>query len=171
MNMYEDNGQDIVEDYYNGLQLVSGEELMLFYLADEEYGIDILRVREIRGWEAVSKIPNSPDYVVGVLNLRGAIVPIVDLRIRFSLPVKEYTAMTVVIIVSVESNVDHKERRLGIVVDSISNVVDKSRCEFQRAPAVGASVELQYITGLAVYDESMIMLMDLDKLLDVYEFH
>ncbi|MDH5570273.1 MAG: chemotaxis protein CheW [Gammaproteobacteria bacterium] len=146
-----------------------GDEYLTFRLANEEYGVDILRVREIRGWENVTRIPNSPDFVKGVLNLRGAIVPIMDLRIRFDLPQEEYTPTTVVVVLSVLVNGGEKERIVGVVVDAISDVVNAKMTDIQSTPDFDASIEIEYIRGLATAGEKMLMLVDVDKLLNIEE--
>jgi purine-binding chemotaxis protein CheW len=142
-------------------------EYLTFYLANEEYGLDILRVQELRGWESVTRIPNSPEYVRGVLNLRGAIVPIIDLRIRFDLPVTAYTPTTVVVILSVVDSHSRKNRIVGVVVDAISDVVNAKISGIQNTPEFDASIEVEYISGLATADNGMLMLIDVDKLLDL----
>lgn len=152
-----DNDDHMVQD---------GDEYLTFHLANEEYGIDILRVQEIRGWENVTRIPNSPVYVKGVLNLRGAIVPIIDLRIRFDLPKSDYTATTVVVVLSVKSG-KGKERIVGVVVDAISDVVNAKFSDIQTTPDFDSSIEIEYIHGLATAGESMLMLVDVDKLLNI----
>lgn len=145
----------------------AGREYLTFRLAEEEYGIDILRVREIRGWEPVTRIPNSPAYVKGVLNLRGAIVPIFDLRIRFDLPRSDYTATTVVVVLSVISS-DKRERIMGVVVDAISDVVNAMAADIQSTPEFDSSIKIEYINGLAsTTSEKMLMLVDVDKLLEI----
>lgn len=143
------------------------EEYLTFRLADEEYGVDILRVQEIRGWETVTRIPNAPEYVKGVLNLRGAIVPIIDLRTRFHLPRSEYTATTVVVVLSVQSR--HRERIMGVVVDAISDVVSARLSDIQATPEFDTSIKIDYISGLASSNEKMIMLVDVDRMLDIAE--
>ncbi len=147
----------------------SQNEYLTFYLADEEYGVDILRVKEIRGWEHVTRIPNSPDYVKGVLNLRGAIVPIIDLRIRCNLEPKDYNEMTVVVILSVENNVNDSERIMGVVVDTISDVVNANLNDIQNTPEFDSSIEIEYIEGLATAGDNMLMLVNVDKLLNIDE--
>lgn len=146
-----------------------GDEYLTFHLADEEYGVDILRVQEIRGWENVTRIPNSPEYVKGVLNLRGAIVPIMDLRIRFDLPQAEYTPTTVVVVLSVMNATGDKERIVGVVVDAISDVVNAKLSDIQTTPDFDASIEIEYIQGLATAGDNMLMLVDVDKLLSIEE--
>ena len=146
------------------------DEYLTFYLADEEYGVDILRVQELRGWESVTRIPSSPDYVKGVVNLRGAIVPIIDLRTRFNLPQAEYTATTVVIVLSVQSVDSDNEKIMGVVVDAISDVVNAKTSDIQATPEFDSSIEIEYIKGLAASGDKMIMLVDVDKLLDIKQF-
>jgi len=146
------------------------DEYLTFYLADEEYGVDILRVQELRGWESVTRVPSSPDYVKGVVNLRGAIVPIIDLRTRFNLPQAEYTATTVVVVLSVQSFESDNEKIMGVVVDAISDVVNAKTSDIQATPEFDSSIEIEYIKGLAASDDKMIMLVDVDKLLDIKQF-
>ena len=132
---------------------------LTFNLAGEEYGVDILSVREIRGWSGVSRIPQTPDYVLGVLNLRGAIVPVMDLRLRFGLARESYGDSTVVIIVAVA------ERLFGIVVDAVSDVVDIEPAAIKPVPDMGAIVDTRYLKGLATHVERMVMLLDVEKLM------
>lgn len=151
-----------------GINTDTAREYLTFRLAEEEYGIDILRVRELRGWEPVTRIPNSPVYVRGVLNLRGAIVPIIDLRIRFDLPTTDYTPTTVVVVLTIKSG-DGRERVMGVVVDAISDVVNASMEDVQTTPEFDSSIQIEYINGLASAGEKMLMLVDVDKLLDINE--
>jgi purine-binding chemotaxis protein CheW len=144
-----------------------GDEYLTFSLADEEYGVDILRVQELRGWEAVTRIPNSPSFVKGVLNLRGAIVPIIDLRERFNLPVSDYTETTVVIVLSVNDSPGGCERTMGVVVDSISDVVHAKMSDIQATPKFGSSLDTEYISGLADAGGKMLMLLNVDTMLSI----
>lgn len=132
---------------------------LTFNLAGEEYGVDILSVREIRGWSRITRIPQTPDYVLGVLNLRGAIVPVMDLRLRFGLARESYGDSTVVIIVAVA------ERLFGIVVDAVSDVVDIEPAAIKPVPDMGAIVDTRYLKGLATHVERMVMLLDVEKLM------
>jgi purine-binding chemotaxis protein CheW len=132
---------------------------LTFTLADEEYGVDILAVREIRGWSRVTRIPQTPSYVLGVLNLRGAIVPIMDLRLRFGLERESYGNSTVMIIVAIA------ERLFGIVVDAVSDVVDIDQAAIKPVPDMGAVVDTRYLKGLVTHDERMVMLLDVEKLM------
>jgi purine-binding chemotaxis protein CheW len=151
-----------------GSHEVTGETgYLTFSLADEQYGVDILRVQEIRGWTPVTRIPNTPHYMRGVLNMRGVIVPIVDLRVRFNLDEVEYTPTTVVIVLSVKS--DDKERTLGIVVDGVSDVVNVLPDQIKPTPDFGTTVNTEFIRGLATVNESMVMLLDIDELLSTEE--
>ncbi len=132
---------------------------LTFTLADEEYGVDILVVREIRGWSRVTRIPQAPDYVLGVLNLRGAIVPVMDLRLRFGLTRESYGDTTVMIIVDIGG------RLFGIVVDAVSDVIDVDPQAIKPVPDMGAVVDTRYLQGLATWQERMVMLLDVEKLM------
>ncbi|SEJ09180.1 chemotaxis protein CheW [Frateuria terrea] len=128
-------------------------------LASEEYAIDILAVREIRGWTPVTRIPQAPHYVLGVLNLRGAIVPVLDLRLRFGLQREEYSATTVTVVVTVAG------RLFGVVVDAVSDVLDVQADGVRPVPDMGTAVDTEYLKGLTSVDERMVLLLDVDKLL------
>jgi len=143
-----------------------GEEshqVLTFVLGNETYGVDILRVQEIRGWSAVTKIPHAPSHVLGVLNLRGSIVPIVDLRMRFALARAEYTAITVIIVVSVISATGRRD--FGVVVDGVSDVVDVDTAEVKPAPDLGSKAATDYIRGLVPVADRMVVLLDIDRLI------
>lgn len=137
-------------------------QFLTFVLGEEEYGVDILRVQEIKGWERATAIPNTPDYICGVMNLRGAVVPVVDLRRRFALESTEYLSTTVVIVVKVEGD---SARTMGFVVDAVSDVYNVATEHIQPAPDFGARVDTKYIRGLAVVDGKMVILLDLDRLI------
>jgi len=139
-------------------------QFLSFTLGDEEYGVDILRVQEIRSWEPVSRIPNVPAYEKGVVNLRGAIVPIVDLRERFGLGHLAYSPLTVVVVLQMQTE-EGKTRVMGVVVDSVSDVVDVDKKTIQDAPDFGTKVSTEFINGLASVNERMVMLLDVEKLL------
>jgi purine-binding chemotaxis protein CheW len=138
-------------------------QVLTFVLGNETYGVDILRVQEIRGWSAVTKIPHAPSHILGVLNLRGSIVPIVDLRMRFSLDRVEYTTVTVIIVVSVKSAAGRRD--FGVVVDGVSDVVDVNNAEVKPAPELGSSGATDYIRGLVPVAERMVVLLDIDRLI------
>ncbi|HEC85039.1 MAG: chemotaxis protein CheW [Candidatus Parabeggiatoa sp. nov. 2] len=141
---------------------------LTFVLATEEYAVDILRVQEIKGWSKVTMIPSTPDYICGVINLRGTIVPIIDLRVRFSLEQKEYGAMTVVVVVKVMSN-NGKERIMGIVVDAVSDVYDVAENEIKPPPDFGSVISTEFVRGLATVDDKMVIVLDIDRLLNSNE--
>lgn len=144
-------------------------QYLTFNLAGESYGIDILRVQEIRGWVPVTKVPNAPAFVRGVMNLRGAIVPVVDLRLRFGLESVEYTKITVVIVVTVRSE-PHGDRIIGMVVDGVSDVLNiNNAADIKDAPDFGTAVHTEFISGLVAVDSGMVMLLDVDRLLSVEE--
>jgi purine-binding chemotaxis protein CheW len=128
-------------------------------LGEEIYGVDILAVREIRGWTPVTRIPQAPSYVLGVLNLRGAIVPVLDMRLRFGLAREEYTATTVTVIITVAG------RNFGVVVDAVSDVLDVVDNQVRPVPDMGTTVDTEYLKGLTSVDERMVLLLDVDKLL------
>ncbi|HKT72911.1 MAG TPA: chemotaxis protein CheW [Steroidobacteraceae bacterium] len=138
-------------------------QVLTFVLGNETYGVDILRVQEIRGWSAVTKIPQAPSHVLGVLNLRGSIVPIVDLRMRFSLERVEYTAVTVIIVVSVNSPAGRRD--FGVVVDGVSDVVDVKTADVKDAPELGSTAATDYIRGLVPVSDRMVVLLDIDRLI------
>jgi len=139
-------------------------QFLSFTLGDEEYGVEILRVQEIRSWEPVSRIPNVPTYEKGVVNLRGAIVPIIDLRERFGLSHSEYTPLTVVVVLQAQ-NETGQTRIMGVVVDSVSDVIDVDKKTIQSSPNFGTKVSTEFINGLASVNERMVMLLDVEKLL------
>ena len=137
----------------------AGREFLAFRLGKEEYGIDILKVQEIRGYEAVTRVASAPEFVKGVINLRGTIVPIVDMRIKFKLGEPTYDQFTVVIILNILGRV------VGIVVDSVSDVITLSQEQVKAAPDMGAGLNSNYLIGLGTLDERMLILIDIDKLM------
>jgi len=145
------------ENLENSIQFLS------FTLGNEEYGVAILSVQEIRSWEPVSKIPNVPIYEKGVVNLRGEIVPIIDLRERFNLEHSEYTNLTVVVVLQAELR--GKNRTMGVVVDSVSDVMHVDKNDIQSSPDFGTKVSTDFINGLASVNDRMVMLLDVSKLL------
>ena len=142
---------------------------LTFVLATEEYAVDILRVQEIKGWSKVTALPNTPNYICGVINLRGTIVPIVDLRTRFNLAQQEYGPMTVVVVVKVVSQTADnvaKERIMGVVVDAVSDVYDIVEEDIKPAPDFGSVISIEFIRGLATVEEKMVIVLDIDQLLN-----
>ena len=144
------------------------QQFLTFILAGEEYGVDILRVQEIKGWDAVTQVPNTPEYVRGVINLRGTIVPIIDLRIRFSMEQLEYGPTTVVIVLKVMSG-DDTSRIMGIVVDGVSDVYNVKNEEINAAPDFGEGVDSSFVSGLATVEEKMVIILDVDHMLNSNE--
>ncbi len=143
---------------------VDADQYLTFLLEGEEYGVDILRVQEIRGWERTTPIPNTPDYVQGVINLRGTIVPIIDLRRRFGLPPREYGPTTVVVVLRVES--EERERTMGIVVDAVSDVYNLPEEEVAPPPDLGSAISINFVRGLATVEGKMVIVLDIDRLLN-----
>ncbi len=139
------------------------DQYLTFILAGEEYGVDILRVQEIKGWDNVTPIPNTPDYIKGVINLRGTIVPIVDLRHKFSLDAIPYGATTVVIVLKVSS--EDGNRTMGIVVDAVSDVYNVAAEEMKPPPDFG-TISIDYVKGLATVEDKMVIVLEIDKLLN-----
>ncbi len=139
-------------------------QYLSFTLGDEDYGIDILKVQEIRGWEEAHPLPDTPNYVKGVLDLRGSIVPIIDMRLRFNLDSAEYTATTVTIILNMEAQ--GKSRVIGIVVDSVSDVLDIKEQDIKQAPSLGKKIDTRYLLGMVSRENRVVLLLDADNLLD-----
>ncbi|HGX92577.1 MAG TPA: purine-binding chemotaxis protein CheW [Candidatus Tenderia sp.] len=140
------------------------DQYLTFMLAGEEYGVDILRVQEIKGWDSVTPIPNTPQYIKGVINLRGTIVPIFDLRERFGLEPIPYGPTTVVIVLKVMR--EGESRTMGVVVDAVSEVYNIKEEELKASPDFGASVSTEFVQGLATIEETMIIVLDIDFLLN-----
>jgi len=139
------------------------DQYLTFIMAEEEYGVDILCVQEIRGWESATPLPNAPPHIKGVINLRGTIVPIIDLRQCFGMEAIEYTNVTVVIVLKVE--LEKGSRIMGIVVDAVSDVYTLAESEMKNAPDLGDAISTDYIRGLVSIDEKMVILLEIDRLL------
>src|SRR5215475_12678961 len=142
---------------------VHPQEFLTFRLGDEEYGIDILKVQEIRGYDQVTRIANTPEFIKGVTNLRGVIVPIIDLRVKFSQPDVDYNENTVVIVLNLEHRV------VGIVVDGVSDVLSLIQDQIRPAPEFAVTMSTEYLTGLGALGERMLILVDIEKLLSSEE--
>jgi len=140
-------------------------EVLVFVLGKEEYGVDILKVQEIRGYEKVTPIPGAPAYLKGVVNLRGIIVPVIDLRIKFGLADPRYDSFTVVIVLRLASRV------IGMVVDGVSDVVALTASEVKPAPQLGSLVDGSFLAGLATQGDRMVLLMDIEKFLSSAELN
>ena len=137
----------------------AANEFLTFILGSEEYGIEILKVQEIRGYDAITHIANAPAFIMGVVNLRGIIVPIIDMRIKFNLGKVEYDEFTVVIILNVSGRV------MGIVVDGVSDVQELDGSQIRPAPEFGAGLDTEYIIGLGTAGERMLILVDIERLM------
>jgi purine-binding chemotaxis protein CheW len=137
-------------------------EYLTFSLGQEYFGVDILKVQEIMAWEDVTRIPNSPDYVMGVLNLRGSIVPVYDLRLRLGMEFVEYHDETVVIILRVLG--DNGERNIGVAVDEVSDVLLTSSHDIKEAPDFGGKLNTDFISGMASAGEKVVTLLSADML-------
>ena len=137
----------------------AAQEYLTFTLGAEEYGVNILKVQEIRGYEKPTAIANAPAYIKGVVNLRGTIVPIVDMRIKFNLGEATYDQFTVVIILNVS------ERVVGMVVDGVSDVISLEAGQMRAAPEFSSTFDTRYITGLGTVDDRMLILVDIDRLM------
>lgn len=136
-----------------------GSQFLTFQLGEELYGVDILRVQEIKGYTVVTKIPNTPPHIKGVLNLRGTIVPIVELRTKFGMDTIDYTMFTVIVVVVV------REKIMGLVVDAVSDVLNIDKKEIQPAPQFGAKVDVSFLNGIGKSGDKLIALLDMDRLL------
>ena len=140
-----------------------GRQVLTFMLGTEEYGVDILRVQEIRGWDQATPIPNTPDFIRGVINLRGTIVPIVDMRLRLGMPARVYGPTTVVIVLKVIGAT--RNRTMGVVVDAVSDVHVVSESEVRCPPGL-SSIDAEFVDGLATVDEKMLIVVNVDELLN-----
>lgn len=168
-NTNKKQSSDQSDNYMNthGLNMGSNDDQYLtFVLDNEEYAVDILRVQEIRGWESVTRIPNTPDYIRGVLNLRGAIVPIIDLRRRFALSIVEYNQTTVIVVLRVEKEDGSGSRIMGIIVDGVSEVYSVPDEQVREAPDFGTKVRTEFIKGLATMEDKMVIILDIDRMLN-----
>lgn len=153
-----------VQDEVSSQELVDTEQYLTFIMAEEEYGVDILAVQEIRGWESATPVPNSPEHIKGVINLRGTIVPIMDLRQRFSLQAIDYGEETVVVVLKTQTS--RGDRVMGIIVDAISDVYDVPN-EDVKSTGLGENVNARFIRGLVSVNKGMVILLELEKLLTI----
>ncbi|GLX76825.1 chemotaxis protein CheW [Thalassotalea insulae] len=145
------------------------QEYLTFKIKDEEFGLDILYVQEIRVWSSVTELPNKPNYFKGIINLRGVIIPVIDLRQRFEIEPLEYSATTVTIIL--RSQKSERLNAIGIVVDSVSDVYKVSSEAIRPAPEFGSHIDSCFLNGIASIDEKLIILLDTQKLLDQNELY
>ena len=136
-----------------------GNQYLTFTLGREEYGVEILKVQEIKGYSAITPIPNAPAHIKGMMNLRGTIIPVADLRSKFGMNEAEYNQFTVIIVVTVGSKV------MGLIVDAVSDVLNIPRVDIQETPDFGAHVDAQFISGMAKAGEKLVVLVDIEKVL------
>ena len=146
-----------------GASTMTGLEFLAFTLGQEEYGIDIQKVQELRGYDAVTRMANAPEFIKGVVNLRGIIVPIIDIRIKFNLGTPTYDQFTVVIILNIGGRV------IGMVVDSVSDVITLTAEQVKAAPEMGSALDTNYLIGLGTVEQRMLILIDIDKLMSSTE--
>jgi purine-binding chemotaxis protein CheW len=146
-----------------GKEPAGSAQYLTFFLDGEEYGVDILRVQGIQGWDRATQIPNAPEYVLGVINLRGAVVPIIDLRMRFGLEPASFGPTTVVVVVKIRVGVH--DRVVGLVVDAVSDVYGIQAEDRRPAPDLGSQGNSAFIAGLATVDKKMLILLDADALM------
>ena len=146
-------------------QNVGTNQFLTFMLGEEEYGVDILNVQEIRSWESATSIPNTPDYVLGVINLRGLVVPIIDLRKRFAMSKAEFGPATIIVIVRL---LDHSKtsKTIGMVVDEVSDVYNISGDDIGEMPDLGSVVGTEFIKGVANVNEKMVIILNIDSLIN-----
>ena len=138
-------------------------EFLTFTLGAEDYGVDILKVQEIRGYDTVTRIPDAPDFIKGLINLRGTIVPVIDLRLKFKLGAAAYDSFTVMIILNVGGRV------IGMVVDSVSDVIALDSSQIKPPPELGSAMDVRYLAGLGTLDQRMLIILDIEKLLSSAE--
>ena len=151
---------DVAENTDANLQY--HDQYLTFQLGDEEYAIDILSVQEIKSWTSVTPLPQSPPYMLGVINLRGAIVPVIDLRRRFDLPEREISPITTVVIVSADS--DDGQKVVGLVVDCVSEVYHLASNQIQQSNEISGDIDTNFIHGLAKIDDKLVILLNLSRL-------
>jgi purine-binding chemotaxis protein CheW len=139
------------------------QQFLTFALGQEEYGVEILKIQEIKGFSTITPLPNAPTFIKGVLNLRGTIVPIVDLRKKFSLPEVGYTKFTVIVVVQIQGKI------MGFIVDAVSDVLNVARTDIQPTPDLYGQVDTSFINGLAKTGEKLVILLDIEKVLTTAE--
>ena len=140
------------------------EKYLTFILDNEDYGIGILKIKELIGMMPITSVPQTPDFVKGVINLRGKVIPVIDLRLKFGMSAKEYDARTCIIVVEV-ADMKGRSLQVGIVVDSVSEVVNLKGEQIEPPPSFGGSLDTEYILGMAKVDKSVVILLDIDRVL------
>lgn len=141
------------------------EQYLTFVLDGQDYGVSILSVQEILGWEAATPIPNAPAFMQGVINLRGTIVPVIDMRMRFNLPPVQYGPLTVLLVLTVKKG--DRSRTIGVIVDAVSDVYNVNQEAVQDAPRINRAISAEFLRGLINIDGRMVMLLDTDKLAEL----
>ncbi|HEY3064472.1 MAG TPA: chemotaxis protein CheW [Methylomirabilota bacterium] len=136
-----------------------GSQYLTFTMAGEEYGVEILKVQEIKGYSAVTPIPNTPAYVKGVMNLRGTIIPVIDLRAKLAMAQSQYNQFTAIVVLTVGA------KTMGLVVDAVSDVLKIPHAEIQAAPDFGAAVDARFISGMAKAGDKLVVLLDIERVL------
>ena len=155
-----DSMLEISKDSHQQIGLATdGSQYLTFQLGEELYGVDILRVQEIKGYTAVTRIPNTPGYIKGVLNLRGTIVPIVDLRSKFNMEETKYTMFTVIVVVVV------REKVVGLIVDAVSDVLNIGAQDIQEPPAFGQKIDIGFLSWIGKAGDKLVAILDIDRLL------
>ena len=152
----------------NRRKIMSGERFLSFVLNGEEYCIEIGKIREIMGMTAISKLPQTPDFIKGVINLRGRIIPIIDLRIKFGMEAQDYTDRTCIIVVDLPA--DGETVLMGVVVDTIQEVVGIPAEKISEVPYVNARIRSEYIKGIAEAEKGIKIILDIAKVLSADEF-
>ena len=147
--------------------IATGDQYLTFTLGEEHYGVDIVSVREIRGWTSPTRVPNAPEHVKGVTNLRGVIVPVVDLRIRFQVGEPTYTPTTVIIVLAIDSPA--KKRTMGFVVDAVSDVLNADEETIKKAPEFSGTVDNEVVQGLVNVGNDVVTLLHVEELLSLGE--
>lgn len=153
-----------MEELEQAISRTTGDQFVTFKLENEEYGIEILRVHEIIGYQGFAKVPNVPRFIKGVLNLRGSVVPVIDMRLKFNMAEKAYDNFTVIVILEVQ------ERIIGAIVDAVSDVVTLSPEELQNTPDFSSGVRTDFIKGMGRKDEKLIIVLDIERILGEQEF-
>jgi len=166
--MIEKGPREVIDQVGNDISLGAsdGNQYFTFLVADHEYGVDILRVQEIRGWNGVRQVPQLPSYIKGVIDLRGDVIPIIDLRERFGMLPVPYNGLTVVVVIKVTTQ--KGEQIMGIVVDAVSDVYEIAPDDLKEAPEMNGAVDVNYIQHIATVNDKMVVLLDIDELLVIY---
>ncbi len=151
----------------NQARVPEGGKFLTFLMANEKYGLEILKVREIMGMMAVTSIPTTPAFIRGVINLRGKVIPVVDLRLKFGIEAKEDTQRTCIIVVHLTHTA--QQMTMGIIVDEVSDVLDIDRDQIEPPPSFGANVRTDFILGMGKVDQKVMTMLDIDRVLTEQE--